>query len=445
MPKDKAPKDRDGMIYTSENARYWIYIMSSKLFNEFEQIKAMYLCWCLKQDIKKDDIIFIYVKHRKSSGFAGICKASTDLILNPNTKVIFKDYNLNRCIFELADATLFDKPVPLRRIFEEFDTRFAEFKNERAFKMKYLTDCDFIHYLDRQGPVLLRTLFKATSMISPDTEEEMKRKNETMKVNNNVKKVGKKKGINLIETESPDEESQDNLDDDDKEEDQIDQNEGSEEKDHSDSSKTKQSKIEKKDIKEKKKKNYERSSDDEEIADSEEEFSGVPEISSDADEDMDSDQDEEVNENVKELKNRQQSNEEDENYKSDESNESDESEEEEEPQDELIPIMWVPCNDFELPEKNRENYLKEHYMKCKKCDRTNNNNIELSPYLEKAMIDFEEINTKKDRLFENALDAYLEGVGYYPPRAKTEPFVRFQFIENDHRYYEGCILITWCI
>lgn len=443
MPKDKAPKDRDGMIYTSENARYWIYIMSSKLFSEFEQIKAMYLCWYLKQDIKKDDIIFIYVKHRKSSGFAGICKASTDLILNPNTKVIFKDYNLNRCIFELADATLFDKPVPLRRIFEEFDTRFAEFKNERAFKMKYLTDCDYIHYLDRQGPVLLRTLFKATSMISPDTEEEMKRKNETMKVNNKVKKVGKKKGINLIETESPDEESQMNHDDDtndeeNEEEAQIDQNERSEEIDRSYSSKTKQSKIEKKDAKEKK--NYERSSDDEEIADSEEEFSGVPEISSDADEDIDSEQDEEMNENVEERAFGLQSNDENEDHESDDSDESDE-----EPQDELIPIMWVPCSDFDLPEKNREKYLKEHYMKCKKCDRTNNNSIELSPYLENAMIDFEEINTKKDRLFENAMDAYLEGVGYYPPRAKTEPFVRFQFIENDHRYYEGCILITWCI
>lgn len=49
----------------------------------------------------------------------------------------------------------------------------------------------------------------------------------------------------------------------------------------------------------------------------------------------------------------------------------------------LFPIMIVLCDEFKFPKKNsnRITYFRNHYKKCKKCDITNNNQLEFSTIL----------------------------------------------------------------
>jgi hypothetical protein len=113
----------------------------------------------------------------------------------------------------------------------------------------------------------------------------------------------------------------------------------------------------------------------------------------------------------------------------------------------FIPIMVIPCKDFKIEkidEKNRGDAFMNHYKKCNKCEVTNNNNRELCSIVDKAKIDFFDLETEKHAFFNPALDCYFGMEKYEVLGATQFPFIRVVYINNKHALYDQCILITWC-
>jgi hypothetical protein len=160
------------------------------------------------------------------------------------------------------------------------------------------------------------------------------------------------------------------------------------------------------------------------------------------------------------TKSKSESDESDDTDDTDESDESDdtdsesESESESESDDVLIttghiPILMIPCPDFEWQKDNNKitiDNFKKHYKSCDKCDKTDNNNCAIYPYLidKNAKIICEEITDYDDiELYANHywnLENYkfeLEG-----DEKKHNHVHIFRINSRDHMYHK-CIMIVW--
>jgi hypothetical protein len=135
----------------------------------------------------------------------------------------------------------------------------------------------------------------------------------------------------------------------------------------------------------------------------------------------------------------------DKNTSDDESSEhsSEESKEEEKG---LIPIMIIPCSNFNIGQaKNKITYFVDHYKGCTKCEVTNNNKMELNSIINACNFEFHEIKEEKHAYFNPALEQYIFGMNYEPIDSLDYPFVRIIYINNNHLIYNKCILIAWII
>lgn len=155
--------------------------------------------------------------------------------------------------------------------------------------------------------------------------------------------------------------------------------------------------------------------------------------------------------NVKKVKNvkKRQSSSDSDSYEltGSETNSRTNSEEEEQEEEKgLIPIMIIPCQDFNIdPSKNKIKYFTDHYKSCIDCVITNNNDIELGSVINNCSLEFHEITEERNSLFNPALDQYFSGNKYEPIESLEHPFVRILYINNDHDIYDKCIMICWII
>ena len=108
-----------------------------------------------------------------------------------------------------------------------------------------------------------------------------------------------------------------------------------------------------------------------------------------------------------------------------------------------IPIIVVPCEEFNLPKKKGEKYFVSHYKECKKCTTTNNNNKDIGSILDIAEIEIIKIISTKDGFFNPVLDDYYGLENHEPMDYNKIPFIRVAFIDNNHDIYNKCLLISW--
>lgn len=149
-------------------------------------------------------------------------------------------------------------------------------------------------------------------------------------------------------------------------------------------------------------------------------------------------------ENIKSESNENDEENESENSKSENSEEDEKKSEMIEDENGFIPIIVVPCKEFQIPAKGKENYVVNHYKTCNKCDVTNNNNRELCSIIDNAHIEFLVIEDEKHGYFNPALEAYYCVQNYEPMGANELPFIRFMYADNGHELYDKCMLIVWC-
>lgn len=126
--------------------------------------------------------------------------------------------------------------------------------------------------------------------------------------------------------------------------------------------------------------------------------------------------------------------------------ETNETKEEEIREKGMIPIMIIPCPEFNIDsQKNKTKYFVDHYKKCYKCDVINNNNIELHTIINDCKFDFQEIKEVKNAYFNPPLDQYNFGMNYEPFDNEDFPFVRIVYINNGHQVYNKCVMVCWII
>lgn len=111
-----------------------------------------------------------------------------------------------------------------------------------------------------------------------------------------------------------------------------------------------------------------------------------------------------------------------------------------------IPILMIPCNLFEW---SNDEYVtiknfKKHFLECENCDKTDNNNCNIYPFVKNSLVHCTDITD------ENMIDSYLD---YY----HKEKICKFELVgndkKNDHIYvfrilakrhiYHNTILIMW--
>jgi len=113
----------------------------------------------------------------------------------------------------------------------------------------------------------------------------------------------------------------------------------------------------------------------------------------------------------------------------------------------MVPIMLVPCSEFNIIDsKNKIQYFIDHYKSCNKCSYTNNNSVELGSVIDKGNFEFHDIVEETNGYFNPALECYLLAQNYEPLDHNDQlPFIRILYINNDHEIYNGCVLISWLI
>lgn len=113
----------------------------------------------------------------------------------------------------------------------------------------------------------------------------------------------------------------------------------------------------------------------------------------------------------------------------------------------FIPILIIPCDNFNLnilPSEGKKKYFIEHYKTCNNCDIINNNSIELTTIFDSAKIEFITIKEQDNALLEIPLNYYYSLKKYDPADSKSQKFIRVAYINNSHELYNKCYLVTWC-
>lgn len=101
-------------ISINDYNKFWFYVVNDKiydiLFDNFESEK-LYLSSYRNYNIKKNDIIIIYVKSNSckiKTGIAGILQSNDNMIKNDDEIKIFKDKNINKYIIDFDTLISFD-------------------------------------------------------------------------------------------------------------------------------------------------------------------------------------------------------------------------------------------------------------------------------------------------------------------------------------------------
>ena len=121
----------------------------------------------------------------------------------------------------------------------------------------------------------------------------------------------------------------------------------------------------------------------------------------------------------------------------------------------MIPIIISPCENFEFPkvkniyiEENKlTKYFKDHHISCKKCDTTNNNDINLREiliYHKNYEIQYQE-STERDTEINDELEYYYNLKPYNPFIDPDKTTIKIKHIMNFESDYDNCLFIQWII
>jgi len=114
----------------------------------------------------------------------------------------------------------------------------------------------------------------------------------------------------------------------------------------------------------------------------------------------------------------------------------------------MIPVLFDPCDSFRWYDEcnGNKDFIKEfkkHYVKCKECECTNNNNKDINICLNKCVIEFE-IACGGDDEFEKLFNAY-HCASEYNIYEYNEDFIKLHIIDNKSHDYNRSIVIEWGI
>jgi len=120
----------------------WNYIITKPSFDEIKG--GTYLSSYANYDIKKGDLILIYIK---SVGYVGYTKAITKYKINDHNKKIYRDINKNRFYMKVKKIKE-TVPVSINIAFKTFKHNKIGYKSTSSFCNKFLTGIFVYHKID---------------------------------------------------------------------------------------------------------------------------------------------------------------------------------------------------------------------------------------------------------------------------------------------------------
>ena len=113
----------------------------------------------------------------------------------------------------------------------------------------------------------------------------------------------------------------------------------------------------------------------------------------------------------------------------------------------MVPIMFIPCEDFEEESKYDGDFIdqfKEHYLNCNNCEKNNNGTNDLNLHDDNLDIDYEVVDSY-DKTFEVLLDGYYNGLSTQLLGKINNNTIRLYIVDDDSSEYDKCILIEWAV
>lgn len=160
----------DRKLIPNKNANYWIYVFTNKLWTQYvgstedSEDDKMYISSYSKEKIKKNDIIFYYVKDKHNSGFTGIAKAASKHIFNKENVKIFKDKDQNKNMVRINYLDIFDENIKLSSVFDIIQDDIVGQRNRTSFTGKFLKKIGLFIKLNTKGKDLLNKLYELTDV-----------------------------------------------------------------------------------------------------------------------------------------------------------------------------------------------------------------------------------------------------------------------------------------
>jgi hypothetical protein len=121
----------------------------------------------------------------------------------------------------------------------------------------------------------------------------------------------------------------------------------------------------------------------------------------------------------------------------------------------MIPIIIIPCKNFEFPEvknvyleeKKLTKYFRDHHIKCNECEITNNNNINLREILiYDKNYDLQcQMSNENDDEIDDELEYYYNIIPHNPFIDADKTTIRIKYIINFDSHYDDCLFIQWII
>lgn len=187
---------------------YWNLIVSYSIWQEIIK-NEKYISSYDNFKIQKNDIIMIYVRQPKDSGYMGIIKANSHQKKNSKVKV-FKDMNLNNYCVKNKYLIELTKVIKVEDIIDTIEDETVGYRSQQSYKRKFLIGSNnFIKLNKSKGSKILNKILHINNINIDSPEKEkvvknpkkvklVKKQNDDIKEEKPKKQEIKSKYINLI-------------------------------------------------------------------------------------------------------------------------------------------------------------------------------------------------------------------------------------------------------
>ena len=151
------------VIKPRSSSRYWIYVLSLEMWNVYRRYGGMYISCYFDHEIKRHDVIFLYITNRKDSGFYGMVHVRRDLKENDKNINIFRDKNYNNFVIKCRTVSLFEHPIKLKSIMYDIRLDIVGYTNTKSFTSIHINANHRITNILYNGDKLLSALYRITS------------------------------------------------------------------------------------------------------------------------------------------------------------------------------------------------------------------------------------------------------------------------------------------
>ena len=126
---------------------YWLYVTNESILAKINS-NNKFLEFSKKNNIKKNDIIFLYIKKHIASGFSHILQASDDIKIN----------NVNKFAVDINVIKIITPLVNISKIINQITGDVSGHRNLSSFNAKYLKNINTVTEIQLKGELLQNIL-----------------------------------------------------------------------------------------------------------------------------------------------------------------------------------------------------------------------------------------------------------------------------------------------